>query len=114
MHDLVPIIIMPTLFIGLPWLIFHYKTKWKAMGQITHDDEAMFEELYRIARRLNERMDTVERLVAQEDPHFRPAKPAAADHALGNQQEPSQPAAAPTSLAAPTRFTSLSENRSQQ
>ena len=110
MEDLVPIIAIPILILALPWLFLHYRTKWKTMGTITHDDEAMFEELYRIARRLNERMDTVERLVAQEDPHFRPAKPAAVDHALSADQ----PVAAPTSMGAPTRFTSLSANRSQQ
>ena len=103
--DWTPIIIVPTLFIGLPWLIFHYKTKWKTMGTITHDDEAMFEELYRLARRLNERMDTVERLVARDDPHFQPAAPAAVEHALGAQQDAGHP-------LTPTRFTSLAQ-RSQ-
>jgi len=27
--DLTAVIIVPVLFIGLPWLIFHYVTKWK-------------------------------------------------------------------------------------
>jgi len=108
-NDVVGLIAVISLFIGLPWLIMHYRTKWKAMGTITHDDEAMFEELYRLARRLNERMDTVERLVAKDDPHFRPGV-AHGDHALGGQ-EPADPLV--HQPASPTRFTSLAAHRSQ-
>ena len=60
--------------IGLPWLILHYVTKWKTAATLTVDDEAMLEELYQLARRLDERMDTVERLVAADNPEFRPAR----------------------------------------
>ena len=70
-----PIIICSILFIGLPWLIFHYITKWKtAGGGITTDDEALLEELYALTKRLDDRMDTVERLVASDNPEFRPAR----------------------------------------
>ena len=42
-----PIIICSILFIGLPWVILHYITKWKTSGGgITQDDEALLEELY--------------------------------------------------------------------
>ena len=58
----------------LPWLILHYVTKWKTAATLTVDDEAMLEELYQLARRLDERMDTVERLVAADNPEFRPAR----------------------------------------
>ena len=70
---IVPIVI-GTLFLGLPWLILHYITKWKTAATLTVDDEAMLEELYQLARRLDERMDTVERLVAADNPEFRPAR----------------------------------------
>jgi phage shock protein B len=63
------------LFIGLPWIILHYVTKWKTSATLTTDDEALLEELYQLARRLDERMDTVERLVASEHPEFHPAVP---------------------------------------
>lgn len=68
------IIIIPAIFIGLPWLILHYVTKWKTAATLTVDDEAMLEDLYQLARRLDERMDTVERLVASDNPEFRPAR----------------------------------------
>ena len=62
------------IFIALPWIIFHYITKWKTAATITNDDEALLEELYQLARRLDERMDTVERLVAADNPDFKPAR----------------------------------------
>lgn len=67
-------IVMIAIFIGLPWVIFHYVTQWKTAATITNDDEALLEELYQLARRLDDRMDTVERLVAADNPDFRPAR----------------------------------------
>jgi phage shock protein B len=60
--------------IGLPWIILHYITKWKTAATITTDDETLLEELYSLAKRLDERMDTVERLVASDNPEFKPAR----------------------------------------
>jgi phage shock protein B len=68
------LIIVPAIFLGLPWIIFHYITKWKTAATITTDDEVLLEELYNLAKRLDERMDTVERLVASDNPDFKPAR----------------------------------------
>ena len=68
------IIIVPMVVLGLPWIIFHYITKWKTAATLTNDDETLLEELYTLARRLDERMDTVERLVAADNPDFHPAR----------------------------------------
>lgn len=68
------IIIVPAIFLGLPWIIMHYITKWKTAATITTDDEHLLEELYNLAKRLDERMDTVERLVASDNPDFKPAR----------------------------------------
>lgn len=68
------IIIIPAIFLGLPWIIMHYITKWKTAATITTDDENLLEELYSLAKRLDERMDTVERLVASDNPEFKPAR----------------------------------------
>jgi phage shock protein B len=62
------------LLIALLGMIFHYVTKWKTSATLTNDDEAMLDELYRVARRLDERMDTVERLVAADNPDFKPGR----------------------------------------
>jgi phage shock protein B len=68
----------------LPWIILHYVTKWKTAATITSDDEALLEELYKLAKRLDERMDTVERLVASDNPAFQPAR-LQADREIDNQ-----------------------------
>lgn len=80
------LIIIPTILIGIPWLIMHYVTKWKTAATITSDDEVLLEELYNLAKRLDERMDTVERLVAHDDPSFTPVKRLQADKESDNQQ----------------------------
>ncbi len=66
------VFIIPAVVIGLPWLILHYITKWKTAATITTDDEQLLEELYQLAKRLDDRMDTVERLVAADNPDFKP------------------------------------------
>jgi len=65
------IIIVPAIFIVLPWIILHYVTKWKTAVTLTTSDEALLEELYQFAKRLEERMETVERLVSADHPDFR-------------------------------------------
>ena len=68
------IVAILAIFLGLPWIIMHYITKWKTAATITTDDETLLEELYQLAKRLDERMDTVERLVAADNPEFKPAR----------------------------------------
>lgn len=68
------IVAIAAIFLGLPWIIFHYITKWKTAATLTNGDEALLEELYQLARRLDERMDTVERLVSADNPEFKPAR----------------------------------------
>ena len=68
------VFIVAAILIGLPWLILHYITKWKTAATITTDDEVLLEELYSLAKRLDTRMDTVERLVASDNPEFKPAR----------------------------------------
>jgi phage shock protein B len=60
-----------TLFIGLPWLIFHYITRWKTAATLTTDDEKLMEELYDLARRLDDRMCSIERIMTAENPNWR-------------------------------------------
>jgi phage shock protein B len=75
MEDVVvPFFAIFALFVGLPWIVLHYITKWKTAATLTTGDEALLEELYQLARRLDERMDTVERLVAADHPEFRPGR----------------------------------------
>ncbi|KTT96365.1 envelope stress response membrane protein PspB [Sphingomonas sanguinis] len=74
MEDIVtPGVAIVTLFIALPWLILHYVTKWKQAPKITHEDEQLLDELHMLARRLEDRVNTVERIVAADNPNFKPS-----------------------------------------
>lgn len=72
MDDLLPVLIVGMLFIGLPWLIFHYITKWKQAATLTGEDEKLLDELHYTARRLEDRLMTIERIIAADNPDFRP------------------------------------------
>jgi phage shock protein B len=84
MDEFIPILLI--LFVALPWVVLHYVTKWKTAATITSDDEVLLDELYNLAKRLDERMDTVERLVAADDPSFSPIKRLQADQELDNEK----------------------------
>jgi len=71
-----PVVICGMLFIGMPWLIFHYVTKWKQAPKMTDEDERLLDEMHVLARRLEERLQTVERIIAADNPDFRPARSA--------------------------------------
>jgi phage shock protein B len=60
-----------TLFIGLPWLIFHYVTKWKQAATLTGADEKLLDDLHEVARRLDDRLCTIERIMTAENPNWR-------------------------------------------
>lgn len=61
------------LFIGLPWLILHHITKWKTAATISKPDEDLLDDMHDLARRLDERMCTIERIMDAENPSWRAA-----------------------------------------
>jgi phage shock protein B len=65
------LIIVPAIVLGLPWIIFHYITKWKTQASLTTEDENLLDELHDLARRLEERLVTVERIMTAENPNWR-------------------------------------------
>ena len=71
MHDLLPILVVGMLFIGLPWLLLHYMTKWKQGKTLTVDDENLLDDLHDTARRLDDRLETIERIMAAENPNWK-------------------------------------------
>jgi phage shock protein B len=71
-----PVIICGFLFIGMPWIILHYVTQWKKSGSITREDETLLDELYETARRLDDRLHSIERIVAAETPELDVRSPA--------------------------------------
>lgn len=71
MEEFIAIPIVAILFIGLPWLIFHYVTRWKTAGTLTGSDEKLLDDLHDAARRLDDRLCTIERIMTAENPDWR-------------------------------------------
>ena len=68
---IIPVVVVGMLFIGLPWMIFHYITRWKTAATLSTEDENMLDELHDLARRLDDRMCTIERIIQAENPNWR-------------------------------------------
>ena len=72
MEDVVvPLIAITSIFVGLPWLVLHYMTRWRTAVTLTREDENLLDELYDLARRLEDRMTTIERIIAADDPNWK-------------------------------------------
>jgi len=83
---LIPIGVVGMLFIGLPWIVLHYVTKWRQAPKITDEDEKLLDELYGLARRLDDRLSTVERILAADRPDWKgAATPSAPDYPLSRR-----------------------------
>lgn len=67
----VPLIAITSIFIGLPWVILHYVTRWKTAPKITDEDERLLDEMQSLARRLEDRVNTVERIIAADNPDWK-------------------------------------------
>jgi phage shock protein B len=70
-ENVIPLIAIVTLFIGLPWLVFHYITRWKTAATLTGSDEKLLDDLHDAARRLDDRLCTIERIMTAENPAWR-------------------------------------------
>jgi phage shock protein B len=70
-ETLIPVLVVAILFIALPWLVFHYITRWKTAATLTREDEGLLDELHDLARRLDERMCSIERIMTAENPNWR-------------------------------------------
>ena len=71
MGSVICLVAVVSALIGLPWLIFHYITKWKTQATLTREDENLLDELHELARRLDDRLCTVERIMSAENPNWR-------------------------------------------
>ncbi|MDZ4761653.1 MAG: envelope stress response membrane protein PspB [Alphaproteobacteria bacterium] len=51
------------IFVVLPWMFLHYFSKARNARNLTDDDERMLEDIWRSARTMERRIETLERLV---------------------------------------------------
>lgn len=59
------------IFVALPWIVFHYVTRWKTAATLTNEDENLLDELHDLARRLDDRICSIERIMTAENPNWR-------------------------------------------
>ena len=64
---LIPIIAIVSLFIVLPGMVFHYITLWRKQKMLMPDDERMLEDLWRSAKSIERRIETIEALMDAQD-----------------------------------------------
>ena len=69
---LIPVLICFMLFIGLPWIVLHYIFLWKKGGSMSAEDENLLDDLYETARKMEDRMHTIERIIAADHPNWKP------------------------------------------
>jgi len=69
MSEVIPILIVT---IALPlWIIFHYTTKMKMSKGLSPEDEKMLSEVWESANKMQERINTLERILDIESPDWR-------------------------------------------
>ena len=54
------------------WIIAHYVTRWRLAKTLSPEDEKQFAELWRMAERMEERIDSIERILESEGPGREP------------------------------------------
>lgn len=64
---IIAIVAISAIFIVLPGMIFHYVTLWRKQKTLMPDDERMMEDLWRSAKAMERRIDTLERLLADSE-----------------------------------------------
>lgn len=75
---IIAIVAIGAVFIVFPGMVFHYITLWRKQKTLMPDDERMLEDLWRSARAIERRIETVEELLDaqdEEEPRRRPLKP---------------------------------------
>ena len=63
MEDMIPVFVVLILFVVLPGMVFHYITLWRKQKTIQPDGERMMEDLWRSAKRMERRIETLEQLL---------------------------------------------------
>lgn len=61
--DLNAVAIIFIAFVLPLWIVFHYATRWRASRGLAAQDEKLLADLWETARRMEERMENLERAV---------------------------------------------------
>ncbi|MEQ8322352.1 MAG: envelope stress response membrane protein PspB [Rhodospirillales bacterium] len=67
MEVLIGLIAVLSIFVILPGMTFHYITQWRKQKTLQPDDERIMEDLWRSAKAMERRLETLEALLAHDD-----------------------------------------------
>jgi phage shock protein B len=63
------VIVLVFMVIILPlWIVFHYVSRWRSSRGLAAQDEKLLTDLWDAARRMEERLDNLERVLGPETP----------------------------------------------
>jgi phage shock protein B len=69
MSDVIPVLLVTICF---PlWIVFHYVTKMKTSRGLSAEDEKMLSEVWESTNKMQERIQTLERILDIESPNWR-------------------------------------------
>lgn len=72
METLMTTVVVLLLTIAVPmYLALHFITKWKESREFSRDDEQMLEDLWQLSQRLEDRLETLERILENDLPQQR-------------------------------------------
>ena len=72
MEELLSLAVILFLTIVLPlYIVMHFITRWKQTREFTSDDEEMLEDLWLLSQRLEDRLETLERILDNDLPRRR-------------------------------------------
>ena len=76
-HDITGIVAIICIFVVLPAILTKRVSQWRQAKGITIEDERLLDDLHDTARRLDQRLESIERIIAADNPGWR-------DGALGS------------------------------
>ncbi len=68
---LIPLVAILSIFVVLPWMRMHYKSKERSQSALTGDEQLALTELRHVAERMEARLVTLERILDAEAPGWR-------------------------------------------
>ena len=60
---IIPLVAILSIFVIFPAIVFHYITQWRRQKTLLPDDERMLEDLWRSAKTMERRIQTMEQLL---------------------------------------------------
>ncbi len=69
--DLTGLVAVLAIFVGIPWMLLSFITRWKQMRSLSGEDENVLDDVNETSRRLEQRIQTIERILDAENPNWR-------------------------------------------